>query len=119
MHVLSSTADFLIRNPFPHDAINIIALNGTASYNDSTLGVLSYESRGIGFRINPGLDGFTMSPRIPVDWSLDSIGFEEMKKALGGDLKVTAVAHCTLKLGEYQMRVLYNGSQPMKAHVRW
>lgn len=118
MHVFSSTADFLIRNPFPHDAINIIALNGTASYNGSTLGVLSYESKGVGFRIKPGLDGLTTSPRIPVEWSLDSIGFEEMKKALGGDLKFTAAAHCTLKLGKYQMRVLYNGTRPMKAHIR-
>ena len=115
MHILSSTADFLVQNPFPHDAITIYTLNGSALYNGSVLGVMGSDAP---FRVQPGLQGVTLSPRIPVEWSLDSVGYEAMMKALGGELKVKAVATCKLALGKYRMEVLYNGSEPMKAHVR-
>ncbi|TGZ80444.1 hypothetical protein EX30DRAFT_307729 [Ascodesmis nigricans] len=116
MHLFTSTADFLIQNPFPHDLITIYKLNGSAMYNGSVLGTMLAD---FPFTVNPGLEGLYLTPRIPVEWRLDSVGYEAMKKALGGELKVNAVATCNLSLGRYQMTVLYNASRPMKAHVRW
>jgi len=116
VHAVLSTADFLIRNPLPHDSIIINTLDGVAIYNGSTLGTINYESK---FLISPGKRGSTLTPRFPVEWSLGGVGYEVMKKAIGGQLKIYAQAHCKLSIGNLRMEVLYNGSDPVGAHVRF
>ena len=112
---MSSTADFLIRNPLPHDSIIINTLDGVAIYNGSTLGTINYESK---FLISPGKRGSTLTPRFPVEWSLGGVAYEVMRKALGGQLEIYAQALCKLSIGNLRMEVLYNGSDPVGAHVR-
>ncbi|KAI5854431.1 hypothetical protein BZA05DRAFT_443929 [Tricharina praecox] len=115
MHIFSSTADFYIRNPLPYNGIVMHVLNGSALYNGSTLGTIDYRNR---FLINPGNRGGTMSPRLPVEWSLDSVGYEAMKKALGGQLKIHAQAMTKISIGNMVMEVFYNASDPVEAHIR-
>lgn len=115
MHIVTSTADFLIKNPLAHNRIIIRTLDGAAKYNGSTLGTISYARK---FVINPGSMGKTLSPRLPVEWSLDGIGYDTVRKALGGQLLVHAEAACRLSIGDFTMGVLYNASDPVGAHIR-
>jgi hypothetical protein len=116
MHVLSSTADFLIRNPLPYDSIIINTLDGVAIYNGSTIGTINYERK---FLIGPGERGSTLTPKFPVDWNFGGVGYGAMRKAIGGQLKIYAQAQCNLSIGNLRMEVLYNGSDPVGAHVRF
>lgn len=115
MHLLSSSADILIKNPLPNDSITIRRINGTARCNGSDLGTIYYRSP---FVIKPGIEGGTLSPRLPVAWDLGSVGYETMRKAFGGHLEVHAEATCHLYLGKLGMEVLYNSSHGISAHVR-
>lgn len=106
MHLLSSTAEFLVRNPFDSSMIMIRKFNGTAMYNGSVVAEIDHQ---IPFAVNPGDDGYTLSPRIPVDWSLGSVGYEALKKALGGQLAVDAVADCEVGIEDYVANIHYDG----------
>lgn len=116
MHLLTSTADFLISNPLPNSQITITKINGTAKHNGSDLGTILYEWP---FDIKPGKEGKTLTPRLPVDWSLDSVGYEAMKRAFGGHLKVHAEALCSVAIGRFVIELFYNASRPIGADVRF
>lgn len=115
MHVLTSTADFVITNPLQNNKIIVNKINGTAKHNGSDLGTILYEWP---FDIRPGKKGKTLTPRLPVEWSLDSVGYREMKRAFGGQLKVHTEALCSVRIGEYETELFYNASKPIGAHVR-
>jgi hypothetical protein len=115
MFLFSSTADFLVKNPLPHNGIIINTLYGVAMYNGSTIGTINHNNK---FLIKPGKDGGTMTPRLPVAWSFGNIGYEVMRKALGGQLKLRAEATCKLSIRNLMMEVFYNGTDPIGAHVR-
>jgi hypothetical protein len=115
MHVFSSSADFTIKNPLPHNGILMHVLDGEAVYEGQTLGTINYTNK---FLIKPGKKGVTHTPRLPVDWSLDSVGYDAMWAALGGDLKLHAQAWTRLSIGNCMLKVFYNGSEPIAAHVR-
>ncbi|KAI5778198.1 hypothetical protein EDC01DRAFT_622872 [Geopyxis carbonaria] len=115
MHILSSTADFCLQNPFPHDSVRILKLDGTAKYNGTVLGSISYN---IPFPIHPGRLGGTITPRFPVKWKLGSIGYEAMKRALGGSLEVHGEANCQMTIDDYFIDVFYNASDPVVAQIR-
>lgn len=51
----------------------------------------------------------TKTPRLPVDWSLGSVGYEAVKSALGGALKLDARAEVGVRIGEWGERVWYVG----------
>lgn len=53
--------------------------------------------------------GASMSPRLPVNWSLDSVGFKDVVAALGGKLKVDAQAIVGVRVGKWEARVRYVG----------
>lgn len=116
MHMFSSKADFLVANPLPHNGIVIHVLDGAALYNGSVLGTINYGGK---FVINPGSGGETLSPRLPVVWSLESVGYGVMRKALGGKLKIRAQAEAELSIGRLRMKVFYNASEAVGAHIRW
>jgi len=115
MHIISSTADFVLNNPLSHDGLTILKINATAKYNQSQLGTIFYD---LPFRLRPGADGATTTPRLPVDWSLGSIAYDALRKALGGELEVHAEAYCTLSIGNLETEVFYNSSKAVPASVR-
>lgn len=116
MHIMSSAAEFWIRNPLLHNKITIRTLDGAARYNGTVLGTIYYAHE---FIVKSGKDGSTLSPRLPVVWSLDGVGFDTVRKALGGTLEVHAEANCVLSIGDLVLGVLYNSSNPIGAHIRF
>ena len=59
------------------------------------MGTIAYD---LPFAVPPGN---STSPKIPVKWSVSSVGYEAVKKALGGTLKLEARAQVGVKIGEY------------------
>ena len=66
------------------------------------------------FAVPPGL---SESPRLPVDWSFGSLGYEAIKKALGGQLKLNAFAIVGVRIGEWRETIWYKGGK-IGANVR-
>lgn len=81
----------------------ITHMNSSAFYKDANVGDINYD---IPFAVPPGL---SQSPRLPVDWSLGSIGYEAVRKALGGQLKLAAKATVGVKIGRWEETVWYKG----------
>ena len=112
MHLLTSTASFTLLSPLPHTTLFITHINATAYYNHTEpIGAIVYD---LPFAVLPGA---TTSPRLPVDWSLDSVGPDAVKQALGGTLKLDAKATVGIKVGEWQQTVWFTGGG-IGAHIR-
>jgi len=111
MHLFSSTAEFELQSPFPSTAIYITYINATAFYKEDEVGSIEYDEP---FEVPPGI---STTPRLPVDWSLGSVGYDAVKKALGGQLKLRAEAVIGVKIGEWEERIWYEG-QGIGAKVR-
>lgn len=94
-HLLSSTCTLTLLSPF-HRAISILFLNATAFYNHTyPVGHVLYE---LPLEVPPGA---STTPRLPVEWGLDGVGYDALKKALGGGLKLDARADVTVGVGEW------------------
>jgi hypothetical protein len=103
-HLLSSTATFTLVSPLKHSTLFIEDINATALYNRTEpVGKIVY---GYPFKVPPGE---SHTPRLPVDWSFDSVGYEKVRKALGGDLKLDAEATVSVRLGEWRQEVWFVG----------
>ncbi|KAL2265618.1 hypothetical protein VTJ83DRAFT_6718 [Remersonia thermophila] len=103
-HVLSSTATFVLASPLLRNTLFIDWVNATALYNHTEpIGTIRY---GVPFAVRPGL---STTPRLPVDWSLDSIGYRKLREALGGRLKLDAKATVGVRVGRWRERVRYEG----------
>lgn len=103
-HVFSSTATFTLVSPLQHNIIYIDHVNATALYNHTeTVGRITYD---LPFAAPPGE---TLTPRLPVEWSLDSVGYERLKDALGGRMKLDAKAVVGVRLGLWTETVWYYG----------
>ncbi|PMD43995.1 hypothetical protein L207DRAFT_453339, partial [Hyaloscypha variabilis F] len=104
-HLFSSTAVFTLLSPLQYSTIYIDNINATAFYNHTEpVGHIDYD---LPFKVPPGL---SQSPKLPVDWSLDSIGYEKLEKALGGELKLDAQGTVVVRLGQWSEEVWYVGS---------
>ncbi|MCJ1283836.1 hypothetical protein MMC26_003167 [Xylographa opegraphella] len=104
MHLFTSTATFMLLSPLHYSTIFVTHINATAYYNHTDpVGEIIYE---LPFAVPPGA---TTSPRLPVDWSLDSVGYQAVKQALGGTLKLDAKATVGIRLGEWEERVWFTG----------
>ncbi|KUJ12106.1 uncharacterized protein LY89DRAFT_786246 [Mollisia scopiformis] len=104
-HLFSSTATFTLISPLQYSIIFIESINATALYNHTEpIGTIDYD---LPFSVPPGS---SQSPRLPVDWSLDSVGYEKLQKALGGTLKLDAKGTVGIRLGEWTETVWYVGS---------
>lgn len=114
IHLISSTADFLVNNPLRKDKVMIEAINGTAKYKGNELGKIESSKP---FAIKPAVEGKTTTPRIPVRWKFGSVGYEAMRRALGGRLAVHAEALCLVRVGKLQMEVFYNSTHPIEANI--
>ncbi|KAL9604994.1 MAG: hypothetical protein Q9219_000182 [cf. Caloplaca sp. 3 TL-2023] len=102
-HLLTSTATLTLLSPLPHTSLYITSVCATASYNKTTVGTIDYD---LPFEVPPGV---SETPRLPVDWSLGSVGFEAVKKALGGKLKVEAEAKAGIMVGRWRGKVWFRG----------
>ncbi|KAL9611368.1 MAG: hypothetical protein Q9167_003987 [Letrouitia subvulpina] len=111
MHILTSTATLTLLSPLRRTTLYIETINATAFYDGDAVGQIIYD---VPFAVPPGP---STTPRLPVDWSLGSVGFDAVKKALGGRLKVEAFAEAGIRVGEYRVDVWYEG-HGIGAHVR-
>ncbi len=67
------------------------------------MGAILYE---LPFEVPPGA---SESPRLPVDWDLGSVGYEAVKEAVGGRLKLDARAEVEVRVGAWGERVWFLG----------
>lgn len=63
------------------------------------------------------MEGRTITPRIPVRWKFGGVGYEAMRRALGGRLAIHAEALCLVRVGKLQMEVFYNSTHPIGANI--
>ena len=104
-HLFSSTATFSLLSPLEYSTIYIENINATAFYNHTEpVGHIDYD---LPFKVPPGT---SQTPKLPVDWSIDSIGYEKLQKALGGELKLDASGTVLVRLGQWSETVWYKGS---------
>ncbi|KAF1939741.1 hypothetical protein EJ02DRAFT_496313 [Clathrospora elynae] len=111
MHLISSTAIFTLSSPFSSTTMFITSLNATSYYEGRPSGKILYE---LPFAVPPGL---SETPRLPVEWSLGSVGYEAIRKALGGKLKLSAFAIVGVRIGEWRETIWFQGGQ-IGANVR-
>lgn len=112
-HLFSSTATFTLVSPLHYNTIYIEMVNATAYYNHTEpVGRIAYD---IPFAALPGS---TRTPKLPVQWSVGSIGYDAVRKALGGDLKLDARANVTVRIKNWWETVWYTGNG-IGAHIRF
>lgn len=104
-HLFSSTAQFTLISPLQHNTIYIESIDAQAIYNHTEpVGKISYDYP---FAVSPGV---SESPKLPVDWSLDSVGYDSVERALGGTLKLDARGTIGIRLGHWTETIWYIGS---------
>ncbi|PGH03785.1 hypothetical protein AJ79_07261 [Helicocarpus griseus UAMH5409] len=104
LHLWSSTAVFTLVSPLTSTTLLITSINAAAFYNHSEpVGKIKYD---LPFAVPPGV---SQTPRLPVDLDLTGAGYEAIRQALGGTLKMDAVADVGVQLGEYSNTVFYKG----------
>ena len=82
----------------------ITHMDATAYYKHvEPIGTIQYD---LPFPVPPGI---SETPRLPVDWSLDSVGFDAIKAALGGDLKLDTKAFVGLRIDKFEETVWFVG----------
>ena len=111
MHLITSTAVFTLASPFRSTTMYITSMDATAYYEGHTAGKIVYD---LPFAVPPGL---SESPRLPVDWSFGSLGYEAIKRALGGQLKLSAFAYVGVRIGEWREDIWFKGGK-IGANVR-
>jgi hypothetical protein len=99
MHLLSSTSNFHLRSPLNSTSLFINWINATASHHNNTVGHILYD---LPFEVPPGR---SVTPKLPVDWSIGSVGYDAVKKAVGGTLKLDAYADVRVQLGAWMGQV--------------
>jgi hypothetical protein len=103
-HVFSSTATFTLVSPLEHNTIYIDYVNATAYYNHTEpVGRIEHDEP---IEAPPGA---SQTPKLPVNWSVGSVGYDAVRKALGGQLKLDARAEVTVRLGAWKQHVWYVG----------
>ncbi|KAK4549661.1 hypothetical protein LTR36_004962 [Oleoguttula mirabilis] len=108
MHLFTSTATFTLLSPLRREILYITRIDATAFYKGDDVGQIQYD---LPFAVPP-LDGEgkgVTSPRLPVDWSLGSVGYEAVQRALGGKLKLSARATVGVRVGEWEEEVWFRG----------
>ncbi|EXJ85084.1 hypothetical protein A1O3_05759 [Capronia epimyces CBS 606.96] len=98
MHLLSSTATFVLVSPF---AMYVTSIAAAAYFNGTEIGTITWEYP---FAIVPGEN---LTPKLPVDWNSNALG--TIRDALGGSLKVDARADVGVRIGQWHERIWYEG----------
>lgn len=104
MHLLTSTVTFIFRSPLPETTMYITHMDATAYYKHvEPIGTIQYD---LPFPVPPGI---SETPRLPVHWSLESVGYDAIKAALGGDLKLDTKAFVGLRIDKFEETVWFVG----------
>ena len=112
MHLWSSTATFTLLSPLHDNTIYLTHINATAIYNHTDpVGNILYN---LPFAVPPGI---SKSPRLPVDWSIGGVGYDAVRDALGGTLKLDARAQVGIRIGRYVDRIWFEG-HGIGAHIK-
>ncbi|KAI0392719.1 hypothetical protein F5Y17DRAFT_435230 [Xylariaceae sp. FL0594] len=103
-HFLSSTATFTLVSPFQFNTLYLDFVNATAFYNHTEpVGQILYD---LPFAAPPGK---SQTPRLPVSWSPNSVGYDAVRNAIGGTLKLDARATVDARLGNWKESLWYQG----------
>ncbi|KAF5019188.1 hypothetical protein F66182_8816 [Fusarium sp. NRRL 66182] len=103
-HLFSSTASFTLLSPLLYNTLYIEHINATALYNHTEpVGQIIHDEP------FPATPGRSQTPRLPVEWSPSRVGYGKLKEALGGSLKLDAVANVTFRLGSWTEKIHYIG----------
>ncbi|TRX97410.1 hypothetical protein FHL15_001688 [Xylaria flabelliformis] len=103
-HFLSSTATFTLVSPLQFNTLYLDFVNATALYNHSEpVGRILYD---LPFAAPPGI---SHTPRLPVEWSIGSVGYDAVRNAIGGKLKLDAHAIVDARLGNWKETFWYQG----------
>ena len=108
-HLLSSTADFVLRSPLAHTTVYVTDVDATALYRGSRVGRIQHH---LPFAVEPvDDDGHgCQTPRLPVEWEAAGAGWDAVKRALGGRLKIAARAVVAVRIGDWTLRgIWYRG----------
>ena len=112
MHLISSTATFTLTSPLRTSTIYVTHINATAMYKGDQVGHIDYDEA---FAVPPAVPVTT--PSLPVDWSLGSVGYDAIRNAVGGRLKLAARATVGIRIGRWEERIWFLG-RGIGAHIR-
>lgn len=111
IHIFSSELELTLFNPLENAEIAVKIYQAQASYENTKLGHVQPDQY---LLIPPGV--YT-TPRIP--FVMDSnIGMDILRKALNGSLRVQVLAVFKANIGEFDLLLLYEGSD-LSAAIRW
>ncbi|KAI1354443.1 hypothetical protein F5Y01DRAFT_312006 [Xylaria sp. FL0043] len=103
-HFLSSTATFTLVSPLQFNTLYLDFVNATALYNHTEpVGRILYD---LPFSAPPGI---SQTPRLPVAWSIGSVGYDAVRRAIGGKLELDARASVDARLGNWKESLWYHG----------
>src|SRR5690349_7483362 len=106
MHILSSTATFVLVSPF---SLYVTSIAAAAYYNGTEVGTINWDYP---FAVDAGE---TVTPRLPVEWGSNALG--TIREALGGTLKLDAKADVGVRIGHWRERIWYEG-KGLGANIR-
>ena len=104
MHLITSTAIFTLLSPLQYSTLYITHINATAFYHGDDVGRIEYDEV---IEVPPGA---TKTPRLPVQWSLGSVGYDAIKNGLGGSLRLNAKATVGVRIGKFEETVWFVGA---------
>lgn len=103
--MFSSTVEFTVFSPLVETSITITSMDATAYYDgDEPVGHINYHRS---FDVPPGI---SHSPRLPVDLVLGGVGYDALRKALGKELELDAIAKVGVRVKNYADIVQYRGN---------
>ena len=103
-HIFGSAAIFTLASPLHYDTLYVESINATAFYNHTEpIGRIIYDEP------FPVVSGISNTPPLPVQWSLASVGYQKLREALGGTLKLDARANVTVRVGNWVETLEYDG----------
>ncbi|KAL4785730.1 hypothetical protein BJX76DRAFT_323479 [Aspergillus varians] len=104
LHLWSSTAEFALFSPLNHTTLEVTSIEAQAFYeHDNDVGKINYYEP---FSVPPGL---SHSPRLPVDLNLGGIGYDAVKRAVGGTLDLDTIANVGVRIENYNDTIHYRG----------
>ncbi|OAA76197.1 hypothetical protein LEL_05881 [Akanthomyces lecanii RCEF 1005] len=103
-HLLTSSASFVLASPLRQNTVHIEHINATAFYNHTEpIARIEHDQA---FDVPPGM---SETPRLGVQWSSDSVGYDRLREALGGEMRLDASAQVTVRLGNWIETLQYEG----------
>jgi hypothetical protein len=105
IHLLTRTAQFELFNPLSNIGITINSLDANATYDGEIIGTITEPT--FNFEVKAGREGDTTTDKIPVE--VGSVGYDVIRRALGGELEVDAVANVVASIGKWRGQIRYHG----------